>query len=422
MKRLVASAQRLASAARRRAVRIGLKWYFPVVVICVAVLFCWNLHRSECRELQRLAQTKARALERQLSQRLQARVDSILYFARKWALATPQQNEWESDAALFVRYAPDLQALEWVDPSLHVRWIAPRAGNEAILDQPSAPEARRREALEKARLTRQPIVTPPVDLIQGGRGVLVYVPLFREGTFDGFLVGVFRASALFQGPQHKQQGATIVQISAEGSPLYEDYRYPSVQAQPLARLTGTCRFHLYGVNWRVSVVPTPETNVNGGAMTRWSLLISGLVISALLNSLSRSYQTIQQRQKELAAANRALQATAAEHVKTIDELKQALAEVKSLQGIIPICAGCKRIRDDNGYWSQVEAYISAHCEARFSHGLCPECVRHLYPDEADSLPPAVAAPMRCAEPAETMTQVSAPTDAGWRNGPGPSAS
>jgi hypothetical protein len=57
----------------------------------------------------------------------------------------------------------------------------------------------------------------------------------------------------------------------------------------------------------------------------------------------------------------------------IAELHAALNEVNTLQGIVPICASCKKIRDDNGYWHQVEAYISAHSDAKFSHGSCPEC-------------------------------------------------
>ncbi len=62
------------------------------------------------------------------------------------------------------------------------------------------------------------------------------------------------------------------------------------------------------------------------------------------------------------------------------ELQKALDENKILQGIIPICANCKNIRDDKGFWNQVEAYISEHSEARFSHGICPSCVQKLYPE------------------------------------------
>lgn len=63
-----------------------------------------------------------------------------------------------------------------------------------------------------------------------------------------------------------------------------------------------------------------------------------------------------------------------------DNLQRALAEVKQLSGFLPICASCKKIRDDKGYWNQIESYISQHSEAEFSHGICPECAKKLYPE------------------------------------------
>ncbi len=63
-----------------------------------------------------------------------------------------------------------------------------------------------------------------------------------------------------------------------------------------------------------------------------------------------------------------------------ERLKQALDEVRTLRGIIPICSNCKKIRDDKGYWNQVEQYLMDHTEAEFSHGICPACAEALYPD------------------------------------------
>jgi PAS domain S-box-containing protein len=63
-----------------------------------------------------------------------------------------------------------------------------------------------------------------------------------------------------------------------------------------------------------------------------------------------------------------------------NKLQDALAQIKTLSGMLPICAGCKKIRDDNGYWNQIEKYIGDHSEAEFSHGICPDCARKLYPD------------------------------------------
>lgn len=69
-----------------------------------------------------------------------------------------------------------------------------------------------------------------------------------------------------------------------------------------------------------------------------------------------------------------------EKSEAIVKLNKALQEVKTLSGFLPICASCKKIRDDKGYWNQIEAYISEHSEAKFSHGVCPECAQKLYPD------------------------------------------
>jgi hypothetical protein len=62
------------------------------------------------------------------------------------------------------------------------------------------------------------------------------------------------------------------------------------------------------------------------------------------------------------------------------ELQKALAEVKTLSGMLPICASCKKVRDDKGYWNQIESYLLDHSEAKFSHGICPECAKKLYPE------------------------------------------
>jgi C4-dicarboxylate-specific signal transduction histidine kinase len=65
------------------------------------------------------------------------------------------------------------------------------------------------------------------------------------------------------------------------------------------------------------------------------------------------------------------------------DLQQALASVKQLSGFLPICASCKKIRDDKGYWNQIEEYIRDHSEAEFSHSCCPDCARRLYPEYCD---------------------------------------
>lgn len=67
----------------------------------------------------------------------------------------------------------------------------------------------------------------------------------------------------------------------------------------------------------------------------------------------------------------------------IEKLKKALAEIKTLNTLLPICANCKKIRDDNGYWEKIEVYITEHTDSEFTHGICPECMKKLYGDLGD---------------------------------------
>jgi hypothetical protein len=71
---------------------------------------------------------------------------------------------------------------------------------------------------------------------------------------------------------------------------------------------------------------------------------------------------------------------AAEREKFVRELQDALASVRQLSGLLPICASCKQIRNDKGYWTQIEVYVQDHSDAQFSHGICPECMEKLYPE------------------------------------------
>ena len=108
----------------------------------------------------------------------------------------------------------------------------------------------------------------------------------------------------------------------------------------------------------------------------------------LKNSMDHLEDQVQGRTAELQTANGKLEQEIAEKeeaeaalIQERDRLQKALQEVKTLQGLIPICANCKKVRDDQGFWNQIESYMREHTDARFSHGLCPECEALLYPDQ-----------------------------------------
>ena len=88
---------------------------------------------------------------------------------------------------------------------------------------------------------------------------------------------------------------------------------------------------------------------------------------------------LRQRVAELEEAQTKLITNGHRDPDLVEALSEGLEHVKTLKGLLPICTSCKKIRDDQGYWNQLELYIRDHSEADFTHGLCPECVKRLYP-------------------------------------------
>ncbi len=94
-------------------------------------------------------------------------------------------------------------------------------------------------------------------------------------------------------------------------------------------------------------------------------LITSLLMFGGIVSITPLFNTIRKSEEE--------------QKRLVGTLQKALSEIKTLSGMLPICSSCKKIRDDKGYWNQIEGYIHEHSEAEFSHALCPECAKKLYP-------------------------------------------
>jgi hypothetical protein len=110
--------------------------------------------------------------------------------------------------------------------------------------------------------------------------------------------------------------------------------------------------------------------IRGVPLVRGGEIIGAIYISIDVTALRQARNALQHHKEQL-------EEIVEERTR---DLRDALAKVKTLSGFLPICASCKKIRDDKGYWNQIEAYLSAHSELEFSHGLCPDCARKLYPE------------------------------------------
>ncbi len=119
-----------------------------------------------------------------------------------------------------------------------------------------------------------------------------------------------------------------------------------------------------------------------GILLMWVAFFGGFV-SGLRSRLASQNHEIKESHEKIRADVEERKRAEAEKERVIEELRCALGQVKTLRGLLPICASCKKIRDDKGYWNQIESYISSNSDAQFSHGICPECARKLYGDLYD---------------------------------------
>lgn len=117
-----------------------------------------------------------------------------------------------------------------------------------------------------------------------------------------------------------------------------------------------------------------EHGIQAGDIAKWG----GLALGAAALVFLLLYMHNSRLRREIVERKAAEQ----ERERVIGQLEAALGEVKTLSGLLPICASCKKIRDDNGYWQQVEQYIQEHSTAEFSHSICPDCLKALYPEIA----------------------------------------
>lgn len=93
-----------------------------------------------------------------------------------------------------------------------------------------------------------------------------------------------------------------------------------------------------------------------------------------------TYEQLKQRVKELETQAIEMRREGDERENLVGRLQQALAQMETLRGILPICSSCKKIRDDNGFWNEIEPYIASHSQVEFSHSICPDCEEELYPE------------------------------------------
>jgi sensor domain CHASE-containing protein len=302
---------------------------------------------------------------------MEGRIRSLVRMARRWEFSgAPTQAAWEADAKNYAHDFPDLQAVEWIDAEHIVQWVIPLAGNEAKLNLNLTLEERRKAAVERAELEHQPAVTRIVRLFRGGLGFVVYVPMTVNGRFEGFIAAIFNAQDCFSHylPPTVAAGEAL-QLSEGGLVFFER----DAEAKPgREKWLVTEHIAMHGAEWDLRVWPTPALAGRLDSPLPEVILAAGVLGALLLGAVCYYGQRAARQAVETRRANALLQA--------------ALDEVKTLSELLPICCQCKRVRDDTGYWNQIDSYLHRHAGTEFSHGYCPECAAKAFTDFGLAVP------------------------------------
>jgi signal transduction histidine kinase len=266
----------------------------------------------EARALEVAEETAHEAVLSEVEHRLHDKLGALERLAANWERRRGlQRAEFEAEAGRLARDFSFFQAIEWVDSSFHVRWVVPLAGNEEAQGLALAFEPRRRKALEESRDGGVTTLSRPIQLVQGGLGFIVNVPLEVDGSFDGFVLGVYRADDLLSGLLRNVAPGFGVRISDDGELLYEGEASNAVWSRVrIARLQRSPRL------WSIEVAPQPD--VVATYQTRLPLLV---VVAGAAFALSFAFTA------QLADSRRIRNRQLAAEVKRREGAEQELSRV-----------------------------------------------------------------------------------------------
>ncbi|NGX42860.1 MAG: Signal transduction histidine-protein kinase BarA [Chlamydiae bacterium] len=221
----------------------------------IATVVLWQaLEDQERYQFQKANEAKAEQVKTTLDNFLQLRIQSLEHIAKRWeARGSTPKEEWEVDALSYIDAKSGLNVIEWADASFHVRWIAPWEGNEAAKDIDLMYDNSHADAIKQMKQQKKTSSSPVVKLVQGGKGFLVYVPLFPKGVFDGFIVGGFDIKTLFDGiltPEILKNYSIVV------SDKNKDLYFRDETGDLEENLPGVeTDFSFFNNHWRIKVQP-----------------------------------------------------------------------------------------------------------------------------------------------------------------------
>ncbi|WP_224242335.1 response regulator [Hyalangium gracile] len=221
-----------------------------------------------------------RRAKEKVEAQIEDRILALVRMARRWERSPASKEEWEADATFYYQHFKSFQAIEWADPSQHIRWVIPLEGNGAVLGLDLGAEARRRESIRQAEERGEVVVSRTVELAQRGRGFLVLVPIARQGPSQGTLIGVFRIQDTLETILGQDFQSRFAMTVFDGDERIYHRELPGEPERGEWAQEGT--FQVRNVEWRVRLQPAPSRMDPLWSMLPGAVLAAGGLVSVLV--------------------------------------------------------------------------------------------------------------------------------------------
>lgn len=288
----------------------------------IAALVLWQLLLTNRRiEIQTNTKQQASFVKAKTESELSARILSLERLTGRWQ--EPERltdQDMESDASLVMSGYPAYQAIEWVNPTFHVVWVAPQRGNERDIGANLSLDPRQRTKLQDAINSGTATSVSPTELRQGGRGFLIFVPVYAHKELRGFLVGVFRYQALFTSVLQDVAPDYWVVVSDGPEKIYSRTPPEPVREEPYAQ---EAEIHVQGLSWRVRA--WPKTGVVAYARSPLPGLVfgGGILMAIVLGFAVYMSESSLLHVRKLQASNLELEKEIAGREQAEEALRQA---------------------------------------------------------------------------------------------------
>ncbi|MBI3073819.1 MAG: response regulator [Deltaproteobacteria bacterium] len=292
----------------------------------VSFFFWRSLERNNDEEIRRVVDARVDHFVDRMKGAVKTRFDALARLAKRFEEWAPPKHLWEADVGRYIVDYPELQAISWNDASNVVRWFLPKRGNEKVDGLQIDKEPVRREALRVARETRALVATKTLDLVQGRRGFVVFIPVSRFGESVGSIASALVTADFIRAVVEKSVVDQLELTVTEGDEILFETRLP-----PNSSLVAVNRpLEASGLSWQVQAAPTTTLIASVRSAVPEVVFGGGIISSAFLALMLLGFLGARQREKKADDARQEISQLNARMVERSAELEGASAQIEAL--------------------------------------------------------------------------------------------